>query len=140
MSRATFILRSQRDVEEVKRFLVNAPELTTVTFKRNRRTVDQNSLMWRLLTLVAAQLDWHGQKYTAEDWKDFGMHAMRRARWMPGEDGGMVPVGMRTSDLTKDEMSELVEFLYAFGAQHDVDFGADGKGASGGNLARDAAA
>lgn len=127
MSRATFILRSEADRRAACRFIQSAPILTAVTFKRNRRTVDQNSLMWRLLTLVAAQLDWHGQKYTAEDWKDFGMHALRRARWMPGEDGGMVPVGMRTSDLTKDEMSDLVEFLYAFGALHKVNFGDDAK-------------
>lgn len=140
MSRATFILRGPKDVATAVRFLTSAPALTVVTFKRNRRTVDQNSLMWRLLTLISAQLEWHGQKYTAEDWKDFAMHALRRARWMPSEDGGMVPIGMRTSDLTKDEMSELVEFLYAFGAQHEVDFGEDGKGAGGANnLAREAA-
>lgn len=125
MTRATFIIRSRQDREQLCRFVNNAPDLTAVTFKRNRRSVDQNSLMWRQLTLIAAQLDWHGQKYTADDWKDFSMHALRRARWMPGEDGGMVPVGMRTSDLTREEMSELVEFLYAFGAQHGVDFGED---------------
>lgn len=125
MTQATFIIRSRQDREQIFRFVQNAPDLTAVTFKRNRRSVDQNSLMWRQLTLIAGQLDWHGQKYTADDWKDFGMHALRRARWMPGEDGGMVPVGMRTSDLTRDEMGELVEFLYAFGAQHGVDFGED---------------
>lgn len=140
MSRATFILRGQRERAEASRFLANAPPLTVVTFKRNRRTVDQNSLMWRLLTVLARDLEWHGQKYTAEDWKDYMMHALRRARWMPSEDGGMIPVGLRTSDNTKEEQSDLIEFLYAFGARHEIDFGEDGKGASGANNpARDAA-
>ena len=41
------------------------------------------------------------------------MHAMKQARWMPSEDGGMIPIGMRTSDLSKAEMGELMELMAA---------------------------
>ena len=122
MSRALIVLHGQKERAQAARLLARAPDLTRVDFKGPRRSNDQNSLMWCLLTEVASQLEWHGQKYTADDWKDYGMHALKRARWMPSEDGGMVPIGMRTSDLSKAEMGDLIEFLYAFGAQHGVTF------------------
>lgn len=130
MSRAVVTLWTQADKAKAAHWISIAPAGTRLEFKRARRSNDQNSLMWVLLTAIAEQLDWHGQKYSSEDWKDYMMHALRRARWMPSEDGGMVPIGMRTSDLAKDEMSELIEFLYAFGAQHGVDFGAEARAAA----------
>jgi hypothetical protein len=32
----------------------------------------------------------------------------------------MFPVGMRSSTLTKEQYAGLIELLYAYGAQHDV--------------------
>lgn len=38
-----------------------------------------------------------------------------------GIDGGPpFPVGFRSSRLTKKQMSELVEFIMAYGSKHDV--------------------
>lgn len=122
MSRAVVTLYGKKERAQAAHLIATAPPLTRVDFKGPRRSNDQNSLMWCLLTEVASQLEWHGQKYTPDDWKDYGMHALKRARWMPSEDGGMVPIGMRTSDLSKAEMGELIEFLYAFGASHGVTF------------------
>jgi hypothetical protein len=30
------------------------------------------------------------------------------------------PIGFKTSKLTKPQMSDLIEFIYAYGAQHNV--------------------
>lgn len=97
-----------------------APAYTRVTFEGPKRSLDQNSAMWLWLTAISEQLDWHGQKYTADDWKDYMMHALRKARWMPDEDGGMLPIGLRSSKLSKAQMSDLLELIMAFAARHSV--------------------
>lgn len=120
MSRALIVLAGERERARAINWIATAPVNTRVELKAARRSLDQNSAMWAALTEIASQLEWHGQKYTAEDWKDYMMHALKRARWMPSEDGGMVPVGMRTSDLSKEEMGDLLTLIHAFAATHGV--------------------
>lgn len=122
MSRALLVLDSKARRAKAAHWLSVAPDGTRVEFKKPRRTLEQNALLWARLTELSEQLDWHGQHYTPEDWKDYLMHALRKARWMPDEDGGMVPIGLRTSDLSKEEMGELIDLMEAFGARHDVTF------------------
>ncbi len=129
MSRALVILYGQRERQKAHSWIEGAPPGTRVEFKRAQRTLAQNSLMWVLLTAIAEQVIWSdGKKYVAEDWKDYFMHALRKGRWMPSEDGGYVPIGMRSSDLSKDEMGDLIEIIQAFCAKHGVVTGeADGQ-------------
>lgn len=79
--------------------------------------------MWWLLSEVARQVDWYGQKLNAEDWKTIFTASLRKARVVPGLDGGFVPLGMRTSDMTKAELGDLMTLIEAFGAEHGVVFG-----------------
>lgn len=120
MSRALLILDSPATRAKAAHWLRIAEPFTRVEFKRPQRTLDQNSKLWATLTDIAEQLTWHGQKYTPADWKDFMLHALNKARWMPAEEGGLVPIGLRSSDLSKDEMSDLLELVLAFAARHDV--------------------
>lgn len=120
MSRALLILDSKAAKARAAHWIAIAEPMTRVEFKRPQRTLDQNAKLWATLTDIAAQLDWQGQRYSPDDWKDYFMHALRKARWMPDEDGGFVPVGMRSSDLSKDEMSDLIELILAFAARHEV--------------------
>lgn len=122
MSRALLILANDKVRERAAHWIKIAPVGTRVTFQAPRRSLDQNSKLWASLTDIATQLVWHGQRYSPEDWKDLLMASLRQARWMPAEDGGMVPIGMRTSDLSKGEMSDLLEIIMAFGANHGVTF------------------
>lgn len=94
-------------------------------FKSQHRTVDQNALMWGLLRDVARQVPWpvNGAmvQLEAEDWKDiFTASLTKHHRMAQGIDGGFVILGMRTSKMVKEQMSELIELIYAFGAEHDV--------------------
>jgi len=41
---------------------------------------------------------------------------------VPGIDGGFVVLGLSTSKMSKEEMSELLELALAFGAQKGVVF------------------
>lgn len=119
MSRWTFIVGTDNRAK-LHAWLERAPMGMIVQFIESKRTQDQNSKLWPMLTDISTQLLWHGMKYPPEDWKDYLMHQLRGGRWMPAEEGGMVPVGFRTSELTKEEFSGLIEVIYAFGARHDV--------------------
>jgi hypothetical protein len=48
--------------------------------------------------------------------------ALKKQRVIPGIEGGFVVLGDSTSQMTIAEMGELMDFLEAFGAQHDVRF------------------
>jgi hypothetical protein len=101
----------------------NVPPGTTMEFRAPRRTTDQNSLMWSLLGQISKHVDWYGQKLSSEDWKDVLTASLRRTRVVPGiEAGSFVPLGMRTSQMTKQELGDLIELIYAFGAEHGVQF------------------
>jgi len=123
VSRALVIIRTDADRNRVATWAQNVQPGSRVEFKAPRRSLDQNSRLWAMLTEVAHQVDWYGQKLTPEDWKDVFTAALRRARVVPGIDGGFVPLGMRTSDMSKDEMSALFELIAAFGAERGVKFG-----------------
>ncbi len=123
MSRALVILNSAADRARVGRWAVTAPAGTSVEFKLSKRTTDQNALMWARLTEISRQVVWYGQKLSADDWKDVFTASLRRARVVPGLDAGTyVPLGMRTSDMTKQEFSDLLELINAFAAEHNVTF------------------
>jgi hypothetical protein len=88
------------------------------------RTLAQNRLMWRLLTRVADQLEHCGEHWAPDDWKCAFLKAMgKKLRFMPALDGdGVVAVGYHSSKLSKVEMSDMVELIYSYGAEHGVDF------------------
>lgn len=123
MPRAVVEIKSKADRNLIATWASNVPVGTTVEFRAPRRSLDQNALMWSLLGQISKQVDWYGQKLTSEDWKDVLTASLRRTRVVPGIDAGtFVPLGMRTSQMTKEEISELIELIYAFGAGHDVKF------------------
>jgi hypothetical protein len=123
VTRATVVIRSAPDRAKVCRWAQNVEPGTVIEFRKARRSTDQNALLWAMLTDVARQVDWYGQKLTAEDWKDVFTASMRKSRVIPGiEAGSFVVLGMRTSDMTKDEFSNLIELIHAFAAERGVVF------------------
>jgi hypothetical protein len=62
-----------------------------------------------------------GRSLTPEAWKALAMHACGyEVQFLNGLNGEPFPVGFRSSRLTVSQMSELIEFLYAYGAKHGV--------------------
>jgi len=102
----------------------SAPEGARVKIEEPARTLDQNALLWPLLTDIARQKQHAGQHLSPDEWKALFMHACgRELRFLPALDGkGFVPFGMRSSKLTKSEFSELLEFILAWGAENAVVF------------------
>lgn len=93
-----------------------------VKLERQKRTVDQNAKMWSMLTEVSKQVDWYGEKLSPEDWKHVFTASLSKQRAVPGIDGGFVILGKATSKMTKAQIADLIELIYAFGAEHEVRF------------------
>jgi hypothetical protein len=125
MSRALLIVSGQRDRERAAQWALKSPTGTRIEFKAVKRSLPQNDRMWAMLTDVAKQLPWHGQKLRPDDWKLIFLDALKRElRIVPNLDGtGFVNLGRHSSDLSKAEMTELMELISAFGAEHGVVFG-----------------
>lgn len=88
-----------------------------------KRSEEQNSKMWVLLTIAAKQVEWYGARLSAEEWKDVFTAALRREKVVPGINGGFVVLGQRTSKMTKADMSELIELISAFLTERGIDIG-----------------
>ncbi len=126
MMAAPFTLRlsSRATRETACRAVMQAPEGSSMSIALPKRTGDQNRLLHALLTDVALQVEWNGKKRNVEAWKDIFTAALRSANHeldiVPGLHGGFVLLGMHTSSMSKEEMSDLIELMYAFGAQRGV--------------------
>ncbi len=124
MSRAVLILTDKATRQRAATWCLNAPAGCRVEFKEAKRTTDQNALMWASLTEIARQVEWHGLKLSADDWKLMLMAGLNQEmRLVPNIEGnGFVNLGRSSSDLSKAEMGDLIELIFAFGAKHGVVF------------------
>lgn len=127
MSRYSFTLRSSADRARAVQVISAAPAGTRIDVKAIKRSTPQNDRMWAMLTEIAQQLPWHGVKLRPDDWKLIFLDALKRElRMVPNIDGtGFVNLGRSSSDLTKGEMSDMIELIFKFGAQHGVVFAKD---------------
>jgi hypothetical protein len=124
MSRAVIICDSAARREQAAAWALKAPAGTRITFNESKRSVPQNDRMWAMLTDVARQLEWHGTRLDANEWKLLFLDALgRESKIAPGIEGGIVNLGMSSSGLSKDEMTDLMEYIASFGVRHGVKFG-----------------
>jgi hypothetical protein len=131
MSRALLVLNSPRERSKAATWIDKAPRGTRLEFKGPKRTLPQNSRFWAMLTDVATQVPWYELKLSPDDWKLVFLDALKReVRMVPNIEGdGFVNLGRSSSDLSKEEMTDLIELIFAFGAKHGVVF-QDDKGAA----------
>ena len=124
MSRALVVCYSQADRRKAADWCMKAPTGTRIEFKASKRTLPQNDRMWSMLTEVATQVTHLGNRYTPDQWKVLFMHACgREVQFLPGlDEKTFIPWGQSSSDLSKEEMSDLIEFIFAWGAEHGVIF------------------
>ena len=124
MGRALITLNDGSDRARACNWIAKAPAGTRVEFKASKRSLPQNDLMWGMLTDIARQVDWYHADLTPDDWKVIFLDALNREfRVVPNLDGtAFINLGRSSSDLSKQEMSELIELMLAFGTQHNVEF------------------
>lgn len=123
--KSKFFITSRKSLEECfralnalgfeKSYVVEAGALT--------RTLEQNKRLWAMLTDISEQVNWHGHKLSPEDFKHMFSASLKQQRVVPNIDGtGFVVLGQSTSKMTVKEMSEMIELMHAFGANHNVQF------------------
>jgi NinB protein len=129
MSRALLVLANDAIRARALRWIAGAPVGTRVTFQEPKRTLPQNDMLWKLLTDIAAQKQHCGRKYPPDAWKAIFMHALgREMKFVPALDGqGFIPLGLSSSNLSKAEMSELLEMILAYGAENGVTWSEPGE-------------
>jgi hypothetical protein len=77
---------------------------------------------------IAQQASHLGAKWDAEDWKRLlvnqfikEMNGVGGSKIIPSLDGtGIIQLGFQTRKFTKEQASEFVEFLHAWGAEHGI--------------------
>lgn len=120
MTGHTQVLWSPEARARAKRLIDAAPVNAVVTVKPEKRSQDQNAKMWAMLTDVSMAKP-EGREHIPEVWKELFMHALGyAARFEIGLDGQPFPCGFKSSRLTKQQMSDLIEFIYEYGARHQI--------------------
>jgi hypothetical protein len=119
-----FRVLTAKNRDEILRAVEAAPLGSQIDLVTDIRTLAQNRTMWMLLSQLAEGLEHCGEHYEAEDWKCAFLAAMGvKLRFMPALDGeGVVAVGHRSSKLSKERFSELIERIYEYGSRHGVEF------------------
>lgn len=122
-TREAVVINTPADREKVVRWARGVSDGTIVEFRKSTRSHEQNAKMHAMLGEVSDQVVWYGQKLKVEDWKNMFTASLRKASVVPGIDPGtVVPLGIHTSTMTIDEMSNMIELIYAFGAENNVTF------------------
>lgn len=107
--------------------VASAPDGYVVAVGEPTRSLDQNAAQWPYLDAFSKQLTWpvNGAmvKMTPEEWKDVLTAAFQgeTVRLAQGLNGGVVMLGLRTSEMGKRRFSEWLEFLIATAAMREVE-------------------
>ena len=105
---------------QAKRWIDKAPAGTRVEFKGPQRTPEQSDRMWAMLTDIVKQHTFNGRTYTTNEAKVVFMHACgKEMEVLPTLDGrSFITYGQSSSDLSVQEMTQLIEFMFAWGAEN----------------------
>ena len=124
MGRALLIMDSDDNRRKAVDWIGKAPDGTRIEFKASKRTLPQNDLLWALLTEIAQQVEHNGRKYEPSQWKAIFLHAFgREVTFLPSLDGKtFLPIELSSSDLSKDEMTDFIEFIMKEAAERGVVF------------------
>ena len=121
VQRATITLKAGEDRQRAIRWVAGVPDGTRIEFKAPRRSLPQNDMMWALLTEISNKTDWHGRKLTPTEWKCVFTSGLKKATVVPDLEGtGFVMLGISTSDMSKDEMSDMIELIHKFAAERGI--------------------
>lgn len=120
--RALITINSVDDRNLARRWIERAPEGTRIMFAGPQRSLSQNARMWAMLTDITTQTLINGRRYGNEELKGAFMFALgHEVEFVQSLDGArFIPMGLSTSKLGKKEMSDLIEMMFAYGAENGV--------------------
>lgn len=126
MSKQVFILSTSIARANAVQAVKTAPDGHKVTIQPKGRSLDANALLHSVISEIAEKIEWAGKKRSAEVWKRLLVAAWCRTKGEPIEilpaiDGnGIDIVPARTSKLSKKDCSDLIEYIYAYGAENGI--------------------
>jgi hypothetical protein len=121
--RRRYTLINDRDRFFAQRAVKEAPAGYVVEIKPAGRSLLQNDRLHAMLSDISKQVEWYGVKMGVEDWKRIFCAALDGVKVVPGIDPGtFVPIGLRTRDMTKEELGELMTFIESWAAERNVVF------------------
>ena len=93
-----------------------------LTLGRETRANAQNAKLWAMLDDVATQVVYCGKLRSREAWKDICTVAWKEETElvMSLDNTKLIAVGLSTSTLNKKDFAELIEVIYATGANFSV--------------------
>lgn len=116
----TLILSTRAARMRAHALLDAAPEGCVLNIRLPNRTTDQNSLFWALLSDVSRSKP-GGRSMTPERWKAAFMQSHgHQVQFENDLEGRPFPIGHSSSRLTKAQMTELIEFILAWGTENGV--------------------
>lgn len=123
MAKRTYALNTKAQRERMCRDVMRAPPGWVGVLSEGTRTLDQNAKLHAMLSDIQRQVP-DMRAYCIEDMKLRFMDALgTELRMLPKLDGqGFFPVGPRTSTLTVEQFSMLIELLFQYGAEHGVEW------------------
>lgn len=121
--RQAFTLYEPEHRTKVAKIVAALPKFSRVEIKGPARTLDQNNKLWAMLTDLSEQAEWHGKPRSTGDWKDLMTAAVKVAEGLeavPGLEGGLMILGLHTSDMTVEEMADVITYMQMWGDAHGV--------------------
>lgn len=117
----TVILHGDRQRRIAAEIIAMAPKGAVVTVKAASRTLDQNALLWAVLSDISRAKP-EGRRWTPETWKCAFMHTLgHQVQFCEGlDDSGPFPLGFRSSRLTVGQMADLLTVALEYGDRHGV--------------------
>lgn len=120
----SIILRGKRTREVAAVLIEKAPDGAVMSITPPRRTNDQNARLWAMLSAVSRAKP-EGRTLTPDVWKCLFIHSLdHEQRFEMALDGrGFVPMGFRSSRMTKAQFSDLFAVIEEYAARHGIDLG-----------------
>lgn len=123
MARQVYTLWTPEQRSKVARLVAELPKFSRIEIKGPARTLDQNSKLWAMLTDLSEQAEWAGKPRSTHDWKDLMTAAVKVAAGLeavPGLEGGLMILGLHTSDMDVEEMADVITYMLKWGDEHGV--------------------
>jgi hypothetical protein len=109
---------------------LNAGKPLVLEIKAADKSRDQEEKYHAMIGEIAKQAQHLGAKWDSESWKRLlvdqfikDMNGLGASKIIPSLDGeGIIQLGFQTRKFTKEQASEFVEWLFAWGAEHGVTY------------------
>ena len=127
-------------IDRLQKFPIASKPIKIKVEDLESRTLEQNSKMWPMLGDISKQVVMTNEGYmsqdeaigkdyfvmnrlSAEEWKQVFTAILMGQKSVPNPEGsGLIILGTSTKEMSKANLSNLIELMYAFGSQHEVEW------------------